>query len=80
MGTDTTMNSNSDTITIAMPKLHDNGSNWADYLPRLQKAMGVKGLWRHVEETATVPIPFAITNGIPMLLDFEMFKAKCLTV
>jgi gag-polypeptide of LTR copia-type len=67
MGTNTTMNSNSDTITLAMPKLCDDRSNWADYLPRLQNAMGVKGLWRHVEGTATVPVPFAITNGILML-------------
>jgi hypothetical protein len=69
MGTDTTMNSNSDTIALTMPKLHDNGSNRADYLPRLQNMMGAKGLWRHVEGTATVPILFAITNGIPMLSD-----------
>jgi hypothetical protein len=66
------MNSNSDTITLTVPKLRDNGSNWADYLPRLQNAMGAKGLWRHVEETATVPVPFAITNGIPMLSDGKM--------
>ena len=69
MGPDTTMNSNSDTITLAVPKLHDNGSNWADYLPRLQNTMGAKGLWRHVEGTATVPVPFAIINGKPMLSD-----------
>ena len=52
-----------------MPKLRDDGSNWADYLPRLQNAMGAKGLWRHVEGTATVPVPFAIINGKPMLSD-----------
>ena len=52
-----------------MPKLRDDRSNWADYLPRLQNAMGAKGLWRHVEETATVPIPFAIINGKPMPSD-----------
>ena len=69
MGPDMTMNSNSDSTTLAMPKLHDNGSNWADYLPRLQNAMGPKGLWRHIEGTATGPIPFAVTNSIPMLSD-----------
>ena len=69
MGPDTLMNSNSDTITLAMPKLCNNRSNWADYLPRLQNMMGVKGLWRHVKGTATVSVPFAITNGIPMLSD-----------
>jgi hypothetical protein len=69
MDINTTMNSNSDTITLTMPKLCDDGSNWADYLPRLQNAMGAKGLWRHVEGTATVPVPFAITNGMSMLSD-----------
>ena len=69
MGPDTMVNSNSDLITLAMPKLCDNGSNWADYLPRLQNAMGAKGLWRHVEGTATAPVLFAVTNGIPMLSD-----------
>ena len=52
-----------------MPKLCDDGINWADYLPRLQNAMGAKGLWRHVEGTATVPVPFAIINRKPMLSD-----------
>ena len=52
-----------------MPKLCDDGSNWADYLPRLQNVMGAKGLWRHAEGTATAPVPFAVTNGIPMLSD-----------
>ena len=69
MGPNMTMNSNSDAITLAMPKLHDDGSNWADYLPRLQNVMGAKGLWRHIEGTATVPVSFAVTNGIPMLSD-----------
>ena len=31
--------------------------------------MRAKGLWRHVEGTATAPIPFAVTNGKPMLSD-----------
>ena len=69
MGSDMTMNSNSDSTTLAVPKLCDDGSNWADYLPRLQNTMGAKGLWRHVEGTATAPVPFAVTNGIPMLSD-----------
>ena len=69
MGPNTTMNSNSDTITLAVPKLCDDGSNWADYLSRLQNTMGAKGLWRHVEGTATAPIPFTIINGKPLLSD-----------
>src|SRR5277367_1500189 len=31
--------------------------------------MGAKGLWRHVEGTATAPVPFVVNNGIPMLAD-----------
>ena len=70
MGPDTlnnlNMSSNNNTTTLAVPKLHDNGSNWSDYLPRLQNA---KGLWRHADGTATAPVPFAVSNGIPMLSD-----------
>ena len=73
MGPDTAMNNmNSDSSTLAMPKLHDDGSNWADYQLQLQNVMGVKGLWRHVEGTATAHIPFTINNGIPMLADGKM--------
>ena len=65
--TDTTMNglslnSNSDSATLAVPKLRDDGSNWADYQPRIRKAMGAKGLWRHVEGTAIVPVPYTVTD------------------
>ena len=52
---------------MAVPKLHDNGSNWADYEPKIQNAMGAKGLWRHILGTATAPVPYAVSNGIPML-------------
>ena len=70
MGPDMTMNNlNSDSSTLAVPKLYDNGSNWANYQPRLQNVMRVKGLWRHVEGTATAPVPFAMSNSIPMLAD-----------
>jgi gag-polypeptide of LTR copia-type len=74
MGTQTTLNClntnfNSDSSTLAIPKLRDNGSNWSDYQPRLQNAMGAKGLWRHVEGTSIVPVPFIMSNGIPMLAD-----------
>ena len=31
--------------------------------------MGAKGLWRHVEGTATAPVPYAITGGVAMLSD-----------
>ena len=60
-----TMNSNSES-TLSIPKLRDDRSNWADYEPRLQKAMGSKGLWRHVEGLAVAPKPY-IADKIPVL-------------
>ncbi|KIM92082.1 hypothetical protein PILCRDRAFT_203 [Piloderma croceum F 1598] len=62
-------NSNSDSTNLAVPKLRDDGSNWSDYEPRIQKAMGSKGLWRHIQGTAIAPKPYAIVNGIPVLPD-----------
>ena len=70
MGPKTAINNlNSDSSSLAVPKLHDDRSNWADYQPRLQYTMGAKGLWRHVEGTATAPVPYAVNNRIPMLSD-----------
>jgi hypothetical protein len=66
------MNSSADTATLAIPKLRDDGSNWADYEPRIQKAMGSKGLWRHVEGTATAPKPFAVVDSVLVLSDRKM--------
>ena len=60
---------NPDSTLLAVPKLHDDGSNWSDYYPRIQNAMGAKGLWRHVLGTATAPVPYVISKGIPMLSD-----------
>jgi len=60
-------NSNPNSTNLAIPKLHDDGSNWSDYAPRIQKAMGSKGLWRHIEGTAVTPAPYALVNGIPIL-------------
>ena len=65
MGPETPMNS--DSTTLAAPKLHDNRSNWADYQPRLQNVMGSKGIWRQIKGTATAPMLFAVNNGIPIL-------------
>lgn len=53
---------------LAVPKLCDDGSNWADNKPRIQNAMGAKGLWRHVLGIATAPVPF-VSDSIPMLAD-----------
>ena len=69
MGPNTTMNSNSEFSTLASPKLCDDRSNWSDYQQRLQNAMGAKGLWRHVQGTAVVPVPYIVANGIPVLSD-----------
>ena len=64
-----TLNSSSDSTTLSIPKLHDNGSNWSDYEPCIQRAMGSKGLWRHVEGTAIAPKPYALDCGILVLAD-----------
>ena len=63
------MTPTSDSTTPSIPKLRDDGSNWADYKPRVRQAMGSKGLWMHVEGTATKPKPYVIINAIPVLSD-----------
>ena len=63
---------NSDSTTLAIPKLHNDGSNWSDYEPRIQRAMGSKGLWRHVEGTTIVPIPYVLVARVPVLSDSKM--------
>jgi len=63
------LNSTSESTNLTVPKLRDDGSNWSDYEPRIQKAMGSKGLWRHVEGKAVVPKPYALVNDIPVLSD-----------
>ena len=64
-----TLNSSSDSMTLSIPKLHDNGSNWSNYEPCIQRAMGSKGLWRHIEGTAIAPKPYTLDHGIPVLSD-----------
>ena len=60
---------NTESTSLAVPKLHDDASNWADYEPRLQKAMGSRGLWRHMEGVAIAPKPYLVVDGIPVLAD-----------
>ena len=60
---------NSNTTTLAVPKLHDDGSNWANYEPCIQRALGLKGLWRHVEGTAIAPKPYVLVTRVPILTD-----------
>ena len=43
-----TSNKSSDS-SLSVAKLHDDGSNWSDYEPQIKKALGAKGVWRHVE-------------------------------
>ena len=64
-----TINSNSDAMSLSVPKLRDAGSNWADYQPRIERALGSKGLWRHVLGTAIKPTPYALLAGVPVIAD-----------
>ena len=64
-----TLTPNTESTSLAIPKLCDNRSNWSDYEPRLRKAMGSRGLWRHMEGVAVAPKPYLITDGIPVLAD-----------
>src|ERR1700679_1581968 len=63
------MDSNSDSVNLAVPKLRDDGSNWADYEPRIRRALGSKGLWRHIEGTAVAPVPYSVVGGITVISD-----------
>ena len=60
---------NSNTTTLAVLKLCDDGSNWADYEPRIQRALRSKGLWRHIEGTAIAPKLYVLVTGVPVLVD-----------
>jgi hypothetical protein len=63
------LGSNSDSTAMSVPKLRDDGSNWSDYQPRIERAIGSKGLWRHVLGTAIAPKPYALLAGVPVLAD-----------
>ena len=62
-------NSNSDMTTLSVLKLRDDGSNWPDYQSRIERAMGSKGLWRHVLGSAVAPRLYMLLEGIPVLAD-----------
>ena len=64
-----TINSNSDSASLSVPKLCDEGSNWADYQPRIERALGLKGLWRHVMGTAIAPKPYALLDDVTVIAD-----------
>src|ERR1700720_717471 len=67
--TSLSLNSNPDSTNPAVPKLRDDGRNWANYSSRIQKAMGSKGLWRHVEGNAVVPKAYTVVGGVPVTSD-----------
>jgi LTR polyprotein gag-polypeptide-like protein len=67
--TSLTIGSNSEATSLSVPKLRDDGSNWADYQPRVERALGAKGLWRHVVGTAIAPKPYELVGGVPVLTD-----------
>ena len=64
-----TLGSNSDSTSLSIPKLRDDRSNWSDYQPRVERALGAKGLWRHVLGTAVAPKPYALLEGVPVIAD-----------
>ena len=64
-----TMNSNSDSTTLSVPKLCDDGSNQADYQPRIKRELRSKGLWRHVLGTGIVPKLYALLAGVSVIAD-----------
>ena len=55
--------------TLSVPRLRDDGSNWSDYEPRITKALGAKGVWRHILGTAISPKPYTLVGSVPMLAD-----------
>ena len=61
--------SSSESSMLLIPKLHDDGTNWSDYKPRIERAMGAKGLWRHVLGTAIAAKPFKAVNKVLVLAD-----------
>ena len=61
------LSSSSDSTTLSIPNLHDDRSNWSNYEPYIQRAMGSKGLWRHVEGTAIAPKLYALDAGVLVL-------------
>ena len=65
----TLASSSTNSTTLAVPKLHDDGSNWSDYKPRLQNAMGAKGLWGHMLGNATALVPMLADRKTPATED-----------
>jgi hypothetical protein len=66
--TDFLLSSTND-ASVSVPRLCDDGSNWSDYEPRINRALGSKGLMVHVSRTALVPQQYAIVATISVLAD-----------
>ena len=64
-----TLGLNLDSMSLSVPKLHDDGSNLADYEPRVERALGAKVLWRHIVGTAIALKPYAMVARVPVLAD-----------
>ena len=66
---DINLSSNSNSQNLTIPKLRDDGSNWADYDPWVMIAMKAKGIWKHVQGAAYEPKLYANVNGVHVLSD-----------
>src|ERR1700683_494750 len=66
---DVTLSSNSNNQTLAIPKLRDDRSNWADYKPRVTIAVKAKGIWKHVRGAAYEPKPYAKVGDVYVTSD-----------
>ena len=66
---DVTLSSNSNSQNLTVPKLCDDGNNWADYELWVMIAMKAKGIWKYVLGTAYKPKPYTQVNGITVLSD-----------
>src|ERR1700726_4354824 len=60
------MTINTSSNAIGVPRLRDDGANWADYESKARTAMGAKGLIRHCDGSAQKPVTYPEVNGIPM--------------
>ena len=67
-----TIGSSIDAASLSIPKLRDDGSNWSEYQPRVERALGAKGLWKYAVWTAIAPKPFAMLDGVPVLMNGKM--------
>jgi len=56
----------SNSTSLVIPKLCDDGTNWANYEPRAKRAMDLKGLVAYLEGRIQEPAPFVLVNNIPM--------------